>query len=132
MAPAIQQFLDYVTTTWVDTMVARFPVEIWNQFDNIQGSRTNNELESLHSAINRQMSRPHPNIFGLIEVLQREQEKFEHEHRLLQAGGALPKQRPAYRRITERLVRLRERLLNNEIEVYQYAGAVTGALKQNT
>lgn len=127
---AAQQFMDYVTTTWVDNMVARFPIEIWTQFDNISGTRTNNHLESWHSTLNRQMNRPHPNVFALIETLQLEQQRVEQNHRLLQAGGEKPKQRLTYQRTTERLIRLRDRLLNNDIDAYQYAGAVAGALKQ--
>ena len=44
-------------------------MEFWNQYDNIEGNRTNNTLESWHSMMNRQLNRPHPNIFGLISLL---------------------------------------------------------------
>ena len=126
-------FKDYVTSTWVDNLEARFPVELWSQFENIAGTRTNNHLESWHTTLKRQMNRPHPNIFCLIEVLQLEQQKFEHQHRLIQAGDPVPQQRASYRRVTEGLVLLRQRLLRNEIDAYEYdyAGAVAGALKQS-
>ena len=68
-------FKDYVTSTWVDTMVAKFPVEIWTQDDNIDGVRTNNHLEGWHSTINRTLSRTHPNIFVLVEMLKEEQRR---------------------------------------------------------
>ena len=55
--------------------------------------------------------------------------RVETEVRLLQAGGAPPAQRAVYRRITERLVRLKALLLNGGIDVYHYAGSVGGVLK---
>lgn len=125
-----QQFMDYVTTNWVDAFTATFPMEIWNQYDNIEGHRTNNHLESWHSVMNRQLNRPHPNIFALVELLKTEQQSNEQRLRLLQAGDAAPRQRPIHIRITERLVRLRQRLINGDIDVYHYAGAVAGVLKQ--
>ena len=63
-------------------------------------------------------------------MLQEKQQEVEHELRLLQAGGEPQAQRRAYQVVTDRLVRLKTRLLNNEIQVYHYAGAVAGALKQ--
>ena len=77
------------------------------------------------------MHRPHPNLFVLIETLQSEEERVEHEQALLRAGAALPPQRPSNGKITERLVRLRHRLLANNITVYEYAGAVAATLKQS-
>ena len=44
---AATQFMDYMTETWVDNLGALFPMELWNQFDNLDGYRTNNLLESL-------------------------------------------------------------------------------------
>jgi hypothetical protein len=70
-----QPFIDYVTTTWVDDMEARFPIELWTQFDNIDGIRTNNHLEGWHSSINKLLSRPHPNIYALIEIFKAEQRR---------------------------------------------------------
>lgn len=127
---AAQQFMDYVTTIYVDALTALYPMEIWNQYDNIAGLRTNNHLESWHSVMNRQLNCPHPNIFALIELFKKEQQSNERSLRLLQAGDAGPRQRPAYRRVTERLVRLRQSLIDGAIDVYHYAGAAAGVLKQ--
>lgn len=123
------RFCDYVTETWVDEVVARFPREIWNQYTNIGGDRTNNHLEGWHSALNRELGHPHPNIFALIEILRNEQHKMENLLQLLRAGDAPPQQRAVYRRVTERLVRLQQRLQAQDITVYHYAGAVGGILK---
>ena len=48
---------------------------------------------------------------------------------LLQAGTAPPVQREAHRHITERLVRLKQMLLNGDINVHQHADSVGGDLK---
>ena len=102
------------------------PTVVWNQYDNIEGNRTNNTLESWHSMINRQLNHPHPNIFGLTYLLKTEQQSIEQRLRLLQAEDAASPQRVKYRRITERLIRLRQRLIDGNIDVYQYVGAVAG------
>ena len=66
---AAQRFRDYVTTSWIDNMTARFPMELWTQYDNTDGIRTNNHLEGWHCSINRLLHRPHPNVFALIEII---------------------------------------------------------------
>ena len=126
--PAAEVFKDYVTTTWVDNIVARFPIEIWNQYDNIGGIRTTNNLESWHNKMKNMLESPHPNIFRFIELLKEDQKLVEDDLRLLQSGGQVPVQRKKYRNITDRLVRLKELLESQEITVYHYAGAVGGVL----
>ena len=78
---AAQRFKDYVTTTWIDNMTARFPLELCTQYDNIDGIRTNNYiyLEGWHCSINRLLRRPHPYVFALIEILKAEQRSTETE-----------------------------------------------------
>ena len=67
-------------------------------------------------------------MFALIEILKSEQRSTETEVRLLLAGRAPTVQRAAHRHITERLVRLKQMLLNGDINAYQYAGSVGGVL----
>ena len=59
---AATQFMDYMTETWVYNLGTLFPMELWNQFDNLDSCRTNNHLEAWHSVINRELGQPHPNI----------------------------------------------------------------------
>ncbi len=54
---------------------------------------------------------------------------MEAQLRLLQGGAAPTAQRAAYRRTTERLIRLRDMLVNGNITAYHYAAAVSGVLK---
>ncbi len=124
-------FCDYITTTWVDPLIARFPIEMWSHYDNIHGVRTTNHLESWHNKMKKELGRPHPNIFRAIELFKEQQNETENKLRLLRAGGPAPTQRRKYRLITERLVRLKRRLQNGQIAPYQYAGAVGGILSFN-
>ena len=75
VADEVDRFKDYVTTTWVDDIEDRFPIELWSQYDNIAGIRTNNHLEGWHSKLNRAINRPHPNTFALSELLKEEQRR---------------------------------------------------------
>ena len=70
------RFTDYMTSTWIDRVTAKFPIELWSQDENIDGIRTNNHLEGWHSTLNKAMSRPHPNIFMFVEMLKSEQRKY--------------------------------------------------------
>ncbi len=121
-------FNDYVTTTWVDPLAARYPVEMWSHFETLDGIRTTNHLESWHHKMKKELDRPHPNIFRAIELFKEQQSDSEHAIRLLQAGGAAPTQRRKYRIVTERLVRLKQRLQEGHITAYHYAGAVGGIM----
>ena len=97
----------------------------------LPGTRVNNHIEAWHLTMNCQLNCPIPNIFALIELLQTEQERVKQQLRLLNAGDEPPRQRPMYKRTTERLVTLRRRLVNKEIDVYHNTVAVTGTLKQD-
>ena len=122
------RFCDYVTTTWVDPLVARFPIEIWNNYAGLHIIRTTNHLESWHNKMNRELGRPHPNLFRAIELFKEQQAEMEETLRLLQASGRPPIQRRKYRLVTERLVRLKARLERGEVTAHHYAGAVGGIL----
>ena len=128
---AAQCFKDYVTTTciWIHNMTASFPMESWTRYENIDSIRTNNHLEGWRCSISHLLCRPHPNVFALIEILKAEQRSMETDVRLLQAGRAPPVQYTAHRHITERLMRLKQMLLNGDINVHQYAGSISGVLK---
>lgn len=41
---AVQAFISYVVSTWVDEDAARFKRDIWNHWEN-QGPRTTNHIE---------------------------------------------------------------------------------------
>ena len=65
--------MDYTTETWIDNLMALFPVEMWNHFENIDDYQTNNHIEAWHSVLNRELGRPRPNVYRLIEILKEAQ-----------------------------------------------------------
>ena len=116
-----QEFVDYVTSTYVDEINACFPHEIWCHFDNATGIRTNNDLESRNGKF-KQVFRRHPNIFRFIECLKDVQEEEELNLRGLRAGVAPPTPRRKYAQATERLQRLKTLLERGEIDAWDYCG----------
>ena len=76
--------------TLVDSLVAKFPNEIWNQYTTIEEAHTNSDLEGWHSALNRELGHPHSNIFALIDPLRSEQQKIEQQLQLLRSDDAQP------------------------------------------
>ena len=71
----VDRFKNYVTTTWVDDIEARFPIELWSQYDNIAEIRTNSHLKGWHSKLNHVINRPHLNISALIKLFKEEQRR---------------------------------------------------------
>ena len=120
------QFMDYITTNYVDEYDARFPREIWTQCDNVLGDklviRTNNHLEGFHGKLKKHFGK-HPNIFVFIENLKKEQESQELNLRLMRAGAETKeKQKKKYKNATEKLKNLRRLLDGNEISPSEFCG----------
>ena len=89
----------------------------------------NNCLERWHRAVNSTLTAPHPNVYKLIHILQKQQQEGEQNLRLLNAGHAPPPQRQRYLRVTDRLLNLRQRLDDGDITAYHFAGAAGAVLK---
>ena len=125
----VDNFKDYITQTWVDNIVARFPNELWTHADNIgiHLPRTNNSLESWHGLLNRKLTAAHPNVFRIVQLLQEEQKDTEQLVRLLETGNTADPQRRKHLRITQKLEVLEGRFERQEITAYHFAGAA-GAL----
>lgn len=119
-------FLDYVTETFVDELIALFPREIWTQNDTIEAEgrsiRTNNHLESFHGKMNTMFGK-HPNIYRFIELLKDEQEAQEMNVRLLRAGTVTNRvQDKKYKAASDKLKRLANLLRTGDITPYEFAG----------
>ena len=124
----VESFLNYVVNTWIDEIYGLFNRHIWTHFDN-DGARTNNHLEGFHFKLNKCTGKIHPNIFELILVFQKIQNESEIELQYLMNGGKPKNPRKKYRDIHERLMRLRERLGNNEIELLDFVDSCSYHLK---
>ena len=60
-----------MTDTWIDASCARYPILIWNHFNN-NCSRTNNNNEAYNLRVDKR-SQKHPNIWVFTELCQKEE-----------------------------------------------------------
>ena len=70
-------------------------------------------------------NRPHPNIFSVVKLLQKEQAANEAKIIQIRAGGKQCPKRRKYRQLDARLQTLKDRLRNGLIDVIQYADAAS-------
>jgi hypothetical protein len=126
--PAAAEMHNYVNTTWMD-VGARFSRNIWNHFDRLDQSRTNNAMEGWHSKINKYVGKAHPNIFELLSFLKQE-ESFQRGELLRLENGGQPKPKcRKYVRNDANIVRLKEQLINGGRDVMQYLDAMSYLLQ---
>ena len=100
---AIRRFIAYFEPTWLD---GQFPVHMWNVYHS--NIRTNNQVESWHSRLNRTVGLTHPNIYRLLDTLRREQTLTELTLQRARRGVSPPRRRRKYRDLDRRLDRLRD------------------------
>lgn len=116
---AVTRFCDYVTETWVETDRTES-----NHFDNT-GARTTNHVEGWHSKMNKICKRSHPNIYVLVQMLQKEQATNEAKMIQLSAGGKPRSKRRKYRNLDSQLQHLKDRFRAGQLDVVQYADAAS-------
>jgi len=87
--PPALDFSNYFKQTW---MTGSFPIAMWNHHTTTE-ERTNNHLEGWHYRFNTLAGKPHPNIYQLIHLLQREDGVTEIKVNQLQNGGLPPPRR---------------------------------------
>ena len=68
----IDDFVSYFDRTWIN---GQFRLQQWNYY-NYNGPRTNNRIV-WHSQLRLIVGKPHPNIFGIIYVIKKEQATTE-------------------------------------------------------
>ncbi|KAL8590104.1 hypothetical protein ACOMHN_034335 [Nucella lapillus] len=75
--PGVTKLCDYMVKTWVDDQRPLFHREVWSHFASLEEEsvRTNNNLESFHSAFAKSFRSPHPNIFSLVTALKKKQKE---------------------------------------------------------
>ncbi|KAK3088597.1 hypothetical protein FSP39_021128, partial [Pinctada imbricata] len=119
----VTRFADYVTDYWIEN---HQPAE-WNHF-NTEGPRTTNNIEGWHSRINKKLTHGHPNIFTVVDLLQKEQAVTEAHRVQISAGGTRKLQRKKYKRIDARLTTLKRRFIAGNIRLMDYADAASHLL----
>ena len=79
--PRVDEFLNYMINTWISE-TSLFSRQVWKQLENLSENsiRTNNHLESFHSAFRKGFRTPHPNIFVLISELKKKAKSKWDQH----------------------------------------------------
>lgn len=119
---------DYMTETWIEDVAPRFSRALWSH-DGNDGPRTTNHLEGWHSALNKAIGRPHPQLFALIEFLQSEQAVNEGIMRLLRAGHPAKAPKKKYLEKERKLKVYKEQLLRGEKTSIQFLRSASHLLK---
>jgi hypothetical protein len=79
--------------------------------------------EGWHFKLNKIMGKSHPNIYELLTVFQDVQNDNEIELRLLLLGNNAKKPKKKYRDIHQKIMKLRERLEKNDIDIIGFTDA---------
>ncbi|KAK5854116.1 hypothetical protein PBY51_015213 [Eleginops maclovinus] len=104
--PALDDFIQYIEQTYVGDN-ALFPPAVWNVFGRGSDNRTNNRVEAFHHRWNTGVERRHPSLWVFIRRLKDEQRRLETQCGIAERGDPAPQQRRKWRRLDERLQRLR-------------------------
>ena len=127
----VEELTDYFVRTWFEDVGARFSRRTWNQHDRMDAasSRTNNHVESFHSAFNKRSNGAHPNIYKLCALLRDHQTQTEGTLRLRRAGQPLQVRRQRYQTAARRLERLHHEFEQNQRGLLDYIDACSAVIK---
>jgi len=81
---------------------------MWNHFET-EGSRTINDLEGWHAALNPAVNRHRPNIYTLINEIKNQQQNFKLDISSQSRGNPKPKSSLKFRKLEEQLKNVKER-----------------------
>lgn len=114
---------DYFEHQWIHNT----PLAMWNVYG--LRRRTNNDLEGWHYRFNALVQKHHPNIFLLIECIQKEQAATEVTvHQILGGGQHVNRINAKYESINRRIDDARAKLERMEIDIFQYLHRVSFSL----
>ena len=123
LSDSVVKMNDYITETWVEAGRSH-----WNHFAT-EGPRTTNHIEGWHSKMNKKLNNPHPNIYLFMQLLAQEQAANEVKVIQRSAGGKTRPKKVAYRRVDQRLQRLKLQLVEGEIDIYENVDAASHLVK---
>ena len=122
--PALNRFFGYIERTWVNRN-ARFPPRLWNVFRRQMEFRTNNAVESYNRKWNDIVGVRHPSLFLFIRSLKNQQVIHETEKQNMLNGLPPPLRRRKWRRLEERIDRVKAQYMNGQRTIDNYWNAVT-------
>ncbi|KAL8600339.1 hypothetical protein ACOMHN_060955 [Nucella lapillus] len=128
--PGVTELCDYMVKTWVDDQRPLFHREVWSHFASLEEEsvRTNNNLESFHSAFAKSFRSPHPNIFSLVTALKKKQETVIAVHRF-NFGHPPPPKKRAFKLKEDRIMRIKTQLQNGQRGLLNYMDAMGTTVK---
>ena len=65
----LENFLDNVLETWIEN--PNFPINMWNHYNNLENTRTNNHVEGFHLKLDTIIQKKKPHIWRFIEEVQK-------------------------------------------------------------
>ena len=114
------QLVSYFDQTWMN---GQFNYRQWNYFD-YTGPRTNNNVEGWHSRLSKVVGKAHPNVYELVDVINREEATSKLKLQQYESGAVLPARRRKVRERERRLTTLFDRFNNGELSLDDFLKAV--------
>jgi len=81
--------MNYFVDTYLNSDACMFDWKIWDHFITDK-TRTTNQLKVWHAILNRNISRPKPNIFVLTNEMKNQQQNFELDLQTQENGNPKP------------------------------------------
>ncbi|XP_003740616.1 uncharacterized protein LOC100902345 [Galendromus occidentalis] len=119
---SLENFKEYFIHTWLENPSV-FPRTLWNHYGKFE-SRTTNHVEGWHQAINTALGKKHGNIYEIISLLQRQQQKFEEDMLQLRMGGKPPRKSKKFEELNRKLRVFVEHFETNQVSLIQYIHSV--------
>ena len=112
--PTLDTFFYYVEIQWIRGM----PISIWNVYQRDDLLRTTKICEGWYSNWKHQLGNSHPNIWGVIMGLKKQERNQKVKLRKAERGEPPVPQRRKHRKFNSRVRRLKDALENNLIDVF--------------
>lgn len=126
--PQMNEFVQYFNNTYVDGQ--NFPHQLWNVFERGMSSRTNNIVESYHARWNKVVGVRHPSIWTFLKKLQDQQALARNVVLNAENGNPPPLRRRKWRILEQRVVALKNDLLEGRKDIYEYWAAIRHNIQQ--
>ncbi len=119
------QLIEYFESTWIGPNAA-FPREIWNLHDNIY-HRTNNISETYNKKLNKEISKPDPNIYKLVDIIKEQEVLTSVSYEKANLGHK--KSRSTKEDLKDKEIEILKMKYNTKrIELMEYLSALSGPI----
>ena len=101
-------------------MRGQYSLLLWNYYS-YDGSHINSRLEGSHNRLKRTVKKPHPNVYELIDVFNREQAATEVTCQQLETGAIPP---PWKKKYVERVQQIKDRISAGQVSISEYLDTI--------